>query len=277
MLQSRPSFDIADNRALDASPAPTYSSMFHAHKDYITPTHTASSNPFLQSTQSSLFSHPENITVNEKRHLQSNNTSDPRSGLATTSAHPTHNLHPFEEPFDRKKTLYGAPTTFPNYPPSPLPPLPPRPKTRRCLRPAILIPWCFALFFFLLTIWYTSIAVGAKFLAHIDPFAAGTNSPPEINVHIHGIDPSVIPNVSVILGGTSASTMLAPASASSSLRGGNAPIVPAITPAPVRSVKPSALNSQRIETIQTGLERAFDELVSQQIGFVTITRRTARP
>ncbi|ORY11584.1 hypothetical protein BCR34DRAFT_587756 [Clohesyomyces aquaticus] len=68
-----------------------------------------------------------------------------------------------------------------------LPALPPKTRKRRLPPLRIIVPWTLALIFFLITLWYTSILVGARFLDILSPKSSPTQP---INVVINGLDAS---------------------------------------------------------------------------------------
>ncbi|USP81040.1 hypothetical protein yc1106_08314 [Curvularia clavata] len=60
-----------------------------------------------------------------------------------------------------------------------------RPERRRLPAKRILIPWALFVIFFLITVWYTSILFGARFLSIIRPVPSNLAAQ-EINIYIHG-------------------------------------------------------------------------------------------
>lgn len=81
--------------------------------------------------------------------------------------------------FDEKTFEVKTEPFQPSYPhfAAPMPrfddiPLPPRPQRRRFPRKAILIPWILAALFFLLTLWFTSIALGVRLFMALQPAPA---------------------------------------------------------------------------------------------------------
>jgi hypothetical protein len=163
-----PSIDMTSIELEDVpSPAPTYSSTFHSQNVPITPQHAYSA-------------------------------ATPKSGV---SNHPCHQSPAHEPPSympqSKGKTLskdeedvqvkpdYQDPN-HPHFAGSTSPNLPPTlPARSRIPRKRILIPWILAVIFFLISLWFTSILVGARFFSIIHPLPS---TPParEINVYING-------------------------------------------------------------------------------------------
>ncbi|KAF9698261.1 hypothetical protein EKO04_003362 [Ascochyta lentis] len=59
-------------------------------------------------------------------------------------------------------------------------PLPPRPQRRRLPRKAVLVPWILAAVFFLVALWFTSIALGVRLFMVLQP----TSNPPVQEIHV---------------------------------------------------------------------------------------------
>ncbi|KAF2872931.1 hypothetical protein BDV95DRAFT_360760 [Massariosphaeria phaeospora] len=167
----KPSFDIADHtaRARAPSPAPTYHSTLDSHHT----SNTTFTNPW--------WSNPRNYDFPTEKSIPMHDLS-PQS----KQNHHSADFHPVPEPFDTNHPLYAPPASSPPY--IPPPPTLHTPTPRRRLRhyhPSlpplrILIPWLLALLFFLTTAWFTSLAVGARFLHQLAP------PPASINVVVNG-------------------------------------------------------------------------------------------
>lgn len=170
----RQSFDITDRTP--PSPAPTYSSRFHAEKDYITPHHASNSS-----------AHNPNFVWEDEKPFRPNIDAKPahkdkETSDSTKAGH--EDFQPLEEPHDPNHPHY---TPLPRLPQRSLPPHPP-PTKRRRFPLKVLIPWTLALIFFLTTLWYTSIALGVRFFNILSPPVSTTQQPPEINIQINGQD-----------------------------------------------------------------------------------------
>ncbi|KAH6618858.1 hypothetical protein C7974DRAFT_441445 [Boeremia exigua] len=91
--------------------------------------------------------------------------------------------------FEDQKAFEEKPEPFyPSYQqyPAPMPrfdniPLPPRPQRRRWPKKAILIPWIIAAVFFLIALWFTSIALGVRMFIVMQPESA---SPPVQEIRV---------------------------------------------------------------------------------------------
>jgi hypothetical protein len=96
-----------------------------------------------------------------------------------------HKTQPFypqkAEPFSHGYSQFPAP--MPRFDSIPLPPRPQR--QWQFPRKAILIPWILAAVFFLITLWFTSIALGVRLFMAMQP-ATSTPSVQEIRVFING-------------------------------------------------------------------------------------------
>ncbi|KAF2741109.1 hypothetical protein EJ04DRAFT_571824 [Polyplosphaeria fusca] len=172
MLPRKISTDIADRSYGPPSPAPTYHSTFHSTKDSSTSTTPNPSEPSPSPTSSSRnFSRKHN-------HQDSKHTPP----LDTEKQSPPSPYFPItEEPHDPSHPHYVPPSSS-HIPPSPsfLPPR--RNRHPRLPRLSILLPWILFAIFFLLSAWYTSIALGVRLFHNLTP---SQQSPPPINVIVN--------------------------------------------------------------------------------------------
>jgi hypothetical protein len=91
-------------------------------------------------------------------------------------------------PTDKQPQPDHLDPNHPHYIPAPPPPTPhystPQPSHRAWPRKSIIIPYALALLFFLTTLWFTSIALGVRFLNIMHPSPGPTVQ--EINVYVDG-------------------------------------------------------------------------------------------
>ncbi|KAF2257058.1 hypothetical protein BU26DRAFT_35450 [Trematosphaeria pertusa] len=185
----RPSFDITSielqHSPSPPSPAPSYRSTIHTGKDY-----------------SSFSTSPSTFTWEDRKPYKLSTKSghhnilhDEKTGHTT---HDTENGHSDfelkEEPHDTNHPHYAPPSSPTHYEPPQKPP----PRRRRFPRLHPLLPWVLALIFFLITLWFASIALGARFLNVLHP-PTSPQLPPSINVVINenGNQPGGTPVVSI--------------------------------------------------------------------------------
>lgn len=223
-----PSIDMAsiDHRS---SPAPAYSSTCKSQEWPLTPQHTQSSTTTNGATSNNPYHHP--AVMEEVPEKQSQN--DEENPPTKPDYHDPNHPH-YAEPLTK---AYGHHS----------PPLPPR---RRWPQKRVLIPWGLAVLFFLTTLWFVSIVLGARFLTILYPLPS---SPPvhEINVFLDG---------RVFRGSEAAATATTTVLASSTLD---------------VSSTPSVLYTGRSFLSPTGRPSSEDpgRLLEPRVdGFVTVTR-----
>lgn len=132
--------------------------------------------------------------------------------------------------------------------------LPNRPTTKgrsRFPKLSIIIPWTLFIIFFLITMWYTSIAFGIRLFATLHPTSAAVNTYPEapvVNVIIKGQNDLALPSVVLITTAGLPSTT---------------------TQAPVLGSGVEVNSGTNTITSQVGERKA------ERTGFIVVTRRAA--
>ncbi|KAF1836887.1 hypothetical protein BDW02DRAFT_203109 [Decorospora gaudefroyi] len=158
-----PSIDMTSIELRNVSPAPTYISTFNTHDVPITPQHAyfaptpksgVSNNPYYQST-----------------------TYEPPQPKGKTSLKDDE-AAPVKPDYQDPNHPHFAGPTFTNFPTA-------LPARSRIPRKRILIPWILFVIFFFISVWYTSVLAGARFLDIIRPLPAPPTKQ-QINVYING-------------------------------------------------------------------------------------------
>jgi hypothetical protein len=220
------------------SPAPTYSSTFLSYAAPQTPQHAiaaattqcgASNNPYHQSTtHESPFSMPP----------YNNKASSKTMGEAQIKPDYKDANHP-----------HFAQSSGPGFPIS-------LPARSRMPRKCILVPWLLFGIFFLITLWFTSILLGARFLSIIHPT---TPAPTVQEIHFYM-------NGQVLQGSISVSTRTIPFLTNTITYTANAPSPTALRP----EIPPNM--SKDMDGLSTVLE---GRTASAPTGFMTATRRAS--
>jgi hypothetical protein len=243
-----PSLDMASIE-LRSSPAPTYTSTCKAEDWPLTPQHTSfssgakgsmSNNPYYQSTTANAVPLPFRATSEQTRKEMDDGDVSP----VKPDYHDPNHPH------------YVEPSTKLYTHPSPL--IPPR---SRWPRKRVLVPWLLAALFFLTTLWFTSIALGARYLSILHPFPSNPASQ-EINIFIDG----------EALRGAVSQPTTAPTTSMSSTPSISWTIGETSTDS--SNANPSATGRlQLAPTGQPSLED-IDGRLERLSGFVTVTRRS---
>ncbi|RMZ71264.1 hypothetical protein GMOD_00005792 [Pyrenophora seminiperda CCB06] len=120
---------------------------------------STSSNPYYQSTKN--WPLPSTYPTESKPHVQDEEEA------------------PVKPDYQDPNHPHFAQSTGPKYPAT-------LPARSRMPRKRVLVPWVLFIIFFLISMWYTSILLGARFLSIIRPVPPTPPTTPEINVYING-------------------------------------------------------------------------------------------
>ncbi|CAA9959820.1 hypothetical protein PTMSG1_03228 [Pyrenophora teres f. maculata] len=239
--QRAPSIDMTSVELRDlTSPAPAYSSTFHSedvlsttsqHASFAaTPKSGTSNNPYFQPTQN----WPLPLTTHSE--LKASAKDEEEAQVKPDYQDPNH-------PHFAQPAGSDFPTTLP--------------ARSRMPQKRVLVPWILFAIFFLITLWYTSILFGARFLSITRPLPPPT---PQINVYING---------DILQGNASISTSITFIQISSTTSTPQAPPHP--TPTPVPGSNGDALfdMSNDLDIIST---RQEPRSTAAPTAFVTVTR-----
>ncbi|KAA8619166.1 hypothetical protein PtrSN002B_008587 [Pyrenophora tritici-repentis] len=164
--QRAPSMDMTSVELRDmSSPAPTYSSTFHSED-------ISSTSPRHASVATSKSGTPNNPYYQSNKHWPLPLTPHPELKAPAKDEEEAQVKPDYQDP----KHPHFAQSIGPDFPTT----LPPR---SRMPQKRVLIPWILFIIFFLITLWYTSMLFGARFLSITRPLPPPT---PQINVYING-------------------------------------------------------------------------------------------
>lgn len=163
-----PSIDMTSVELRDyPSPAPAYGSTFHEENVSSTPKHASfAATPKSRTLNNPYYQHEKHwpLPSTLPSDLDARVKDDEEAQVKPDYQDPNH-------PHSARSAGADFPTTLP--------------VRSRMPRKRKLVPWILFIIFFLITMWYTSILFGARFLSIIRPLPP-TPRTPEINVYING-------------------------------------------------------------------------------------------